>query len=107
MQQKLDAADTELERAIATSDSVCQTAILWRKRGYILFDRHKLVEAYRAYAKSLEFDPRSEIARNEMQLIVKLLHQTGTFDEKQLGEALGPPGERIVPGKMSVTDCPK
>jgi tetratricopeptide (TPR) repeat protein len=107
MQQKLDAADAELERAIATSDSVCQTAILWRKRGYILFDRHKLVDAYRAYAKSLEFDPQSEIARNEMQLIVKLLHQTGTFDDKQLGEALGPPGERIVPGKMSVTNCPR
>jgi hypothetical protein len=107
MQQKLDAADAELERAIATSDSVCQTAILWRKRGYILFDRHKLVDSYRAYARSLELDPKSEIARNEMQLIVKLLRQTGTFDEKQLGQALGPPGALVVPGKMSVADCPK
>ena len=107
MQHKLDAADAELERAIATSASACDTAILWRKRGYILFDRRKLVESYRAYAKSLEFDPQSEIARNEMQLIVKLLHQAGTYDDKQLGEALGPPGERIVPGKMSVANCPK
>jgi tetratricopeptide (TPR) repeat protein len=107
MQQKLDEADAELERAIATSDSVCQTAILWRKRGYILFDRRKLVDSYHAYAKSLELDPRSELARNEMQLIVKLLHQTGTFDDKQLGQALGPPGELIVPGKMSVANCPR
>jgi tetratricopeptide (TPR) repeat protein len=107
MQQKLDAADAELERAIATSDSVCQTAILWRKRGYILFDRRKLVDSYRAYAKSLEFDPQSEIAHNEMQLIVKLLHQAGSYDEKQLGQALGPPGKGVVPGKMSVTSCPK
>ena len=29
MQQKLDAADLELERAIATSDSACESAILW------------------------------------------------------------------------------
>ncbi len=107
MQQKLDAADAELERAIATSDSVCQTAILWRKRGYILFDRRKLVDSYRAYAKSLELDPQSELARGEMQLIVKLLHQTGTYDDKQLGQALGPPGEMVVPGKMSVANCPK
>jgi len=107
MQQKLDAADAELERAIATSDSVCQTAILWRKRGYILFDRRKLVDSYRAYAKSLEFDPRSELARSEMQLIAKLLHQAGTYDEKQLGQALGPPGELVVPGKMSVANCPQ
>ncbi len=107
MQQKLDAADAELGHAIATSDSVCQTAILWRKRGYILFDRRKLVDAYRAYAKSLELDPQSELARSEMQLIVKLLHQTGTYDDKQLGQALGPPGELVVPGKMSVANCPK
>jgi hypothetical protein len=107
MEKKLDAADVELDRALATSDSVCQSAILWRKRGYILFDRRKMVESYRAYAKSLEFDPQSEIAHNEMQLIVKLLHQTGTYDEKQLGEALGPPGERIIPGKMTVSKCPQ
>jgi tetratricopeptide (TPR) repeat protein len=107
MEKKLDAADVELDRAIATSDSVCQSAILWRKRGYILFDRRKLVESYRAYAKSLEFDPQSDIAHGEMQLIVKLLHQTGTYDDKQLGEALGPPGERILPGKMTVSKCPQ
>jgi hypothetical protein len=107
MQQKLDAADVELERAIATSNSACESAILWRKRGYILFDRRKLVDSYRAYAKSLELDPQSEIARNEMQLIVKLLHQAGTYDEKQLGQALGPPGDRIVPGKLTVTSCPQ
>jgi hypothetical protein len=107
MQKKLDAADVELDRAIAISDSVCQSAILWRKRGYILFDRRKLVDSYRAYAKSLEFDPQSDIAHNEMQLIVKLLHQTGTYDENQLGQALGPPGEKILPGKMTVSKCPQ
>ena len=107
MQQRLDEADAELERAIAVSDSVCQTAILWRKRGYILFDRRKMVEAYRAYAKSLEFDPQSQLAHSEMQLITKLLQRAGTYDEKLLGQVIGPPGATVGPGKMTVANCPE
>jgi hypothetical protein len=107
MQQKLDEADAELERAIAVSDSVCQTAILWRKRGYILFERREMVEAYRAYAKSLELDPQSALAHSEMQVITKLLHQAGSYDEKLLGQAMGPPGATVGSGKMTVANCPE
>ena len=55
MEKKLDDADAELDRAIAISDSVCQTAILWRKRGFILFDRRKMVESVGSPGTELEF----------------------------------------------------
>jgi tetratricopeptide (TPR) repeat protein len=102
MQKRPDEADSELEIALALSDSPCQTAMLWRKRAYILFDRGKLVDSYRAYARSLEFDPQSELARSEMNLIVTTLQRAGTYDEKVLAPLIAPAG-----GKMHVTSCPR
>jgi len=102
MQKRPDEADSELEIALAFSDSPCQTAMLWRKRAYILFDRGKLVDAYRAYARSLELDPQSELARSEMNLIVTTLQRAGTYDEKVLAPLIAP-----AAGKMHVTNCPR
>ncbi len=76
--------------------------MLWRKRAYILFDRGKLVDSYRAYARSLEFDPQSELARSEMNLIVTTLQRAGTYDEKVLAPLVAP-----ASGKMHVTNCPR
>ncbi len=100
MEKRLDDADAQLDIALGYADSDCRRALLWRKRGYILFDRHKLVDSYRAYARSLELDPQSEIARNEMNLIVGLMRRAGTYDEKALAPAVV-----AVPGKMQVTNC--
>jgi tetratricopeptide (TPR) repeat protein len=102
MEKRPDEADGQLELALAFSDSPCQTAMLWRKRGYILFDRGKLVDAYRAYARSLEFDPQSQLARSEMNLIVATLQHAGTYDEKILAPLVAPAN-----GKMHVTNCPR
>jgi len=102
MQKRPDEADGQLEIALAFSDSPCQTAMLWRKRAYILFDRGKLVDSYRAYARSLEFDPQSELARSEMNLIVTTLQRAGTYDEKVLAPLVAP-----ASGKMHVTNCPR
>ncbi|HSY40150.1 MAG TPA: tetratricopeptide repeat protein [Polyangia bacterium] len=102
MQKRPDEADGQLEIALAFSDSPCQTAMLWRKRAYILFDRGKLVDSYRAYAHSLEFDPQSELARSEMNLIVTTLQRAGTYDEKVLAPLVAP-----ASGKMHVTNCPR
>ncbi len=102
MQKRPDEADSQLEIALAFSDSPCQTAMLWRKRAYILFDRGKLVDSYRAYARSLEFDPQSELARSEMNLIVTTLQRAGTYDEKVLAPLIAP-----ASGKMHVTNCPR
>ena len=105
MQKRPDEADSQLEIALASSDSPCQSAMLWRKRGYILFDRGKLVDSYRAYARSLEFDPQSELARAEMNLIVTTLQRAGTYDDKALAPLIAPNGK--MNGKMHVTSCPR
>ena len=102
MQKRLDEADAELEIALALADSPCHAAMLWRKRGYILFDRGKLVDSYRAYARSLEFDPQSELAHSEMNLIVATLHRAGTYDEKVLAPLIVPGS-----GKLRVLNCPR
>jgi tetratricopeptide (TPR) repeat protein len=102
MQKRPDEADSQLEIALGFSDSACQTAMLWRKRAYILFDRGKLVDSYRAYARSLEFDPQSELARTEMNLIVTTLQRAGTYDDKVLAPLIAPAN-----GKMHVTSCPR
>jgi tetratricopeptide (TPR) repeat protein len=102
MQKRPDEADSQLEIALGFSDSPCQTAMLWRKRAYILFDRGKLVDSYRAYARSLEFDPQSELARTEMNLIVTTLQRAGTYDDKVLAPLITPAN-----GKMHVTNCPR
>jgi tetratricopeptide (TPR) repeat protein len=102
MQKRPDEADSQLEIALASSDSPCQTAMLWRKRAYILFDRGKLVDSYRAYARSLELDPQSELARSEMNLIVTTLQRAGTYDEKVLAPLVAP-----ASGQMHVTNCPR
>ena len=102
MEKRPDEADSQLETALAFSDSPCQTAMLWRKRAYILFDRGKLVDSYRAYARSLEFDPQSELARTEMNLIVTTLQRAGTYDDKVLAPLVAPAN-----GKMHVTSCPR
>ena len=100
VEKKLDEADAELDVALAVATSQCHIARLWRKRGYILFDRGKLVDSYHAYAHSLEYDPKSAIARSEMQLIVAQLRQAGSYDEKALQD-LTP----LPPGKLTVIDC--
>jgi len=105
MEKRPDEADGQLETALAFSDSPCQTAMLWRKRAYILFDRGKLVDSYRAYARSLEFDPQSELARTEMNLIVTTLQRAGTYDDKVLAPLIAPNGK--MNGKMHVTSCPR
>ena len=108
MEKKLDDADAELDRAIAISDSVCQTAILWRKRGFILSSTAARWSSPTGPTRGRwSSNPGSQLARSEMQLIVKLLQQAGTYDEKLLGQAMGPPGETVGLGKMSVTKCPQ
>lgn len=102
MEKRPDDADRELDVALSLVDSPCTTAMLWRKRGYILFDRGKLVDSYRAYARSLDFDPQNDIATSEMSLIVATLHRAGTYDDKVLAPFIPPPS-----GKMRVTNCPR
>jgi tetratricopeptide (TPR) repeat protein len=99
-QKRLDDADKELDVALAVAVDPCHVAMLWRKRGYILFDRAKLVDSYRAYARSLEDDPDSQVARREMKLIVSELQRAGGYDAKALEGYTPPPS-----GGLTVHVC--
>ncbi len=105
MEKRPDDADRELDVALSFADSPCEAARLWRKRGYILFDRGKLVDSYRAYARSLDFDPPNELARSEMNLIVATLQRAGTYDEKVLAPLVAPATGKS--GTMRVSNCPR
>jgi hypothetical protein len=100
LQKRLDDADAQLDVALDAAVSACHAGVLWRKRGYILFERRKLVDSYHAYARSLEYEPGNAIALKEMALIVKTLRAAGGYDEKALKSFVPPPA-----GKLSVTEC--
>jgi hypothetical protein len=100
LKKRLDDADAQLDVALDAAVSACHVGVLWRKRGYILFERGKLVDSYHAYARSLEYEPGNAIAIQEMALIVKTLRAAGGYDEKALKSFVPPPA-----GKMSVTEC--
>jgi tetratricopeptide (TPR) repeat protein len=101
--KRLDDAEREVDAGLSLANNDCNRAFFWRKRGYILIDRGDLADAYRAYAESLKFDPSSDIARNEMSLIVSQIRQKGGYDGKTLEKYEPPPPA----GEMRVKQCPK
>jgi tetratricopeptide (TPR) repeat protein len=76
-QRKFDRADAILDHAIATSQDRCELARAWRRRGYIRFEQRRLEESRIAYQRSLEYDPDSEIARSELDLLRRTIEQQG------------------------------
>jgi hypothetical protein len=76
-QKKLADAASEAELGLRFASGKCQTGLAWRKKGFVLFEQGKLVDAYRAYQRSLEFDPSSQIALSEMLLLAKTLTRSG------------------------------
>jgi tetratricopeptide (TPR) repeat protein len=101
--KRLDEADREVDAGLSLAISDCNRAFFWRKRGYILIDRGNLAEAYRAYAESLKFDPKSDIARKEMSLIVGEIRHKGGYDAKTLKNYEPPPSA----DEMRVKECPQ
>jgi hypothetical protein len=84
--RQFDEADREIEAALALRPGRCTEARLLRSRGYALVERRKVVEAYRTYVRSLELDPTSDLARQELKLIVGMLQTAGSSDAKALSE---------------------
>jgi hypothetical protein len=76
-QRKLDAAGAEAELGLRYAVGNCQTGLALRKKGYVLFEQGNLLDAYRAYQKSLQYDPGSKIAVSEMLLLAQTLTRTG------------------------------
>jgi tetratricopeptide (TPR) repeat protein len=76
-EKKFDEADQQIDGVLATTNDRCELARAWRRRGYILVERGRLEEAYAAYQKSLQHDPVSRLALDEMVFIVRELQARG------------------------------
>lgn len=66
---ELDRADEIVAQMISLTDDPCLLGRAWRRRGFVRFEQGKLEEARQAYRTSLQFDPRSEVARSELELL--------------------------------------
>jgi len=73
----------------------CTKALFLRRKGFILFERGRLVDAYVAYQRSLTLDPGSEVARNETISLVAALKRAGQSDAPAL-RAVIPPIQTVV-----------
>jgi tetratricopeptide (TPR) repeat protein len=92
-QGQLDKAEELVDAALAVAQDRCELGRIWRKRGYIRFDQGKLSEARDAYKKSLEFDPQSRTAIEEIELLEgEIVKHGGTPDPYKPP----PPGEQIA-----------
>ena len=89
---ELDRADEIVESMIAMTDDRCDLGYAWRRRGYIRFEQGLLDEAREAYLKALEYDPASELARSELELLDQEIRDEG-----------GSPTEYVPPDTVSST----
>jgi len=94
MQSKLSEAETLTDAALTWPLNGCLRALFLRRKGYLLFERGRLVEAYGVDKQSLAYDPGNAVAAREIEAIVQTLKKAGTYDEKVLREA--------VPASVSV-----
>lgn len=104
MTKQSEAALEEVETLIQLSEGKCAAGIAWRKRGYVLFELGRLKEAYQAYQKSLEFDPQSKIAYDEMLLLARELLRTGQITSGEQGRYTPPPAGPQVTTRCKETD---
>jgi tetratricopeptide (TPR) repeat protein len=97
---RFDAAEREIESALAQTDDPCVIGAGWRRRGYLEIERGRLDDAERFYRKSLEYDPRNDLAKLELQVIEQERAKRG---ELSPGPYIPPrsvsPITKICPGK--------
>lgn len=98
--KKLEPALGEAEAALALEPGKCQRAVAWRKKGFIFFEQGKLKAAYEAYQRSLEFDPGSKIAVDEMLLLAREIQKSGSLSPGDEGRYEAPP-----PGRQVTSTC--
>jgi tetratricopeptide (TPR) repeat protein len=99
--KKLDAAMAELDAILQLPMGKCMQGVAWRKRGFVLFERGSLKEAYQAYQKSLELDPGNRIAYSELTMLAAEILRTEKLSAAQR-RAYAPPA--VLPGQ-STTQC--
>jgi Flp pilus assembly protein TadD len=102
LQRKLDDADQQVAGVLASTHDRCELGRAWRRRGYILVERGRLEEAWAAYQKSLEHDPGSKVAVDEMVFIAREIQRLGGSEARAFKPYQPPPGN---PSRQVVTEC--
>lgn len=100
MQKRWDEALRLTDDLMArTADDGCVQALLWRKKGFILFELLRLREARAAYLRSLTFEPGNDMALAEIKLIDQRRSEwEPARSEKSSGQS-GPPGQSAKAGR--------
>jgi tetratricopeptide (TPR) repeat protein len=101
LQKQLDEADREVDGVLATTTERCELGRAWRQRGYILVERGRLEEGYAAYQKSLEHDPGSRLALDELVFIAREVERLGGSAARAFKPYQPPPGA----ARQVVTEC--
>jgi tetratricopeptide (TPR) repeat protein len=96
---EFDPAEEQIEFVLIKTEDPCVIARALRLRGYIEIERGDLTDAYVSYTKSLDYEPGSQLARNELSVIYHTMESQGF---KNL-----PPSEYVPPpkGQLLFTRC--
>ncbi len=96
-QGQLDQADAAIEVVFDSAKDRCDLGLAWRKRGYIRFEQGRLDDARSAYLRSLDHDPRSDLAVSELALLESEIEKRGGDVTRYV-----PPLSREI-----ITACPR
>ena len=91
-------AEEQIDVVLANTQDPCLVAQALRKRGYIQFERGELAEAHATYTESLNHEPGSEVAKNELMSIHQMMQARGYAD-------LPPPFFIAPPSNQLTTQC--
>lgn len=80
-ERRLREADALIDQTMGVTESPCDLAGLWRRRGYIRFEEGRLEESRTAYLKSLEYDPGNSLALSELRLLDQSLPKSDQVAE--------------------------
>lgn len=96
--REFGAADEQIEFVLANTQDPCLVAQALRKRGFIQFERGELAEAYATYTESLNHEPASQVAQNEIRSIQQIMEVDGFTN-------LPPPFFVAPPSNQLTTQC--
>jgi hypothetical protein len=99
--KQIDAARAEVDASMELPMGKCMKGVAWRKRGFLLFEQGKLKESFRAYQKSLEFDPGNKIAFSELRTLALEIQGHDKLSASEKHEYSPPP---VLPGQLT-TRC--
>jgi len=75
--RRFDETLDQVDAVLRLTEDPCVIARALRKRGYVQFERGELREAFKTFRKSQTYEPKSPVARNELQLLFGMMQDAG------------------------------